>query len=215
MKGAILIYGGSLKDRIAKSKEFMRDISAANILEVEIPSDKKSIGIEQIRQAVVFVSKKPFLEGNKAVFVPNADKLTIDAQNAFLKVLEEPPEYALIILCSKTQEALLPTVISRCQRVFAHDKQGRVGDSAQKSDLEKVKKMSVDEKFVWAQETAKEEKEDIVEMLEKWVYEERENLSKNPNAAQNINRILEVKKDLEATNVNTRLALDSLTLQLL
>jgi hypothetical protein len=215
MKGAILIYGGSLKDRVAKSKEFMQDISPANILEVEVPSDKKSIGIEQVRQAVIFIGKKPFLEGNKVIIVPNADKLTTEAQNAFLKVLEEPPEYALIILCAKTQEALLPTVISRCQRVSVHGEEGRAGDSGEKSELEKVKKMSVDEKFTWSQETAKEEKEDIVEMLEKWIYEERECLSKNSNAAHNINHMLQVKKDLESTNVNTRLALDFLLFHLL
>jgi len=125
MSSSVLIYGSTPEKRKAKIAELLKktDLEQTpnnpDVLFVTTIEEKKSIGIEQIKQLVRYIWEKPFSHKQKTAIIENADILTIPAQNALLKVLEEPPIYAQIILCSKTEEALLPTVVSRCIKVQA------------------------------------------------------------------------------------------------
>ncbi|MBU1500301.1 hypothetical protein KKE48_05535, partial [Patescibacteria group bacterium] len=83
--------------------------------DVLIIEAKPSIKIEAVRQLEKFLSHKPYQNDQKIVFIPQADQLTLPAQNALLKTLEEPPAHSLIILVSPHQNQLLPTIISRCE----------------------------------------------------------------------------------------------------
>lgn len=74
-----------------------------------------SIKIKQIREIIANVAKKPFESGYKVVILEDADKMTQDAQDAFLKTLEEPPANTIFILLVQNHNSLLPTVVSRCQ----------------------------------------------------------------------------------------------------
>lgn len=56
--------------------------------------------------------------GKKVGIIFDAERMTEDAQNAFLKTLEEPPGNSIFILCSSNPRMLLPTIISRCQRLL-------------------------------------------------------------------------------------------------
>ncbi len=57
-------------------------------------------------------------EGDKKIFIlQNIDNMTQHAQNSFLKILEEPPEYAIIIMTVINSNSILPTIVSRCQRI--------------------------------------------------------------------------------------------------
>ena len=62
-----------------------------------IESDTPNIGIESIRSIISFLSTSPFKSSNKVVMIPQAHRLTLAAQNALLKTLEEPPIYAILI----------------------------------------------------------------------------------------------------------------------
>ena len=74
-----------------------------------------SIGIDEIRaQLINDVGIKPYESPYKIYIVNEADKLTLQAQNALLKTIEEPPSYAVILLLADNPDALLPTIISRC-----------------------------------------------------------------------------------------------------
>ena len=74
-----------------------------------------SIGVEDIRQQInADVMIKPYASPYKVYIVPGADMMTVQAQNALLKTIEEPPEYAVIFLLSENAESLLPTIRSRC-----------------------------------------------------------------------------------------------------
>ncbi|MDI6809389.1 MAG: AAA family ATPase [Candidatus Eisenbacteria bacterium] len=78
---------------------------------------KTSISINEIR-LLSRASSTRILHGKWRVFiVSRAEKMTPDAQNAFLKLLEEPRENTLIILVTSKPHLLLPTVLSRCQEV--------------------------------------------------------------------------------------------------
>lgn len=74
-----------------------------------------SIGVDDIRgQLNNDIVIKPYSSKYKIYIIDEADKLTIQAQNALLKTLEEPPAYAVIILLTTNHEALLSTILSRC-----------------------------------------------------------------------------------------------------
>jgi len=74
-----------------------------------------SIGVDDIRvQLNNDIGVKPYSSKYKIYIIDEADKLTIQAQNALLKTLEEPPVYAVIMLLTTNHEALLPTILSRC-----------------------------------------------------------------------------------------------------
>lgn len=74
-----------------------------------------SIGIDEIRdQLINDVGIKPYESPYKIYIVNDADKLTLQAQNALLKTIEEPPAYAVVMLLADNPDALLPTITSRC-----------------------------------------------------------------------------------------------------
>jgi DNA polymerase-3 subunit delta' len=75
----------------------------------------QSIKIKQVRQIISDVAKKPFESGYKIVIIENAEKMTQEAQDAFLKTLEEPPANTAFMLLAENQNILLPTIVSRCQ----------------------------------------------------------------------------------------------------
>lgn len=74
-----------------------------------------SLKIDQIRELVQRVYLKAYLGPGRVYLLTDVDKMTIEAANSFLKVLEEPPENTLFLLVSAQPYNLLPTVISRCQ----------------------------------------------------------------------------------------------------
>ena len=76
--------------------------------------DGKSIKIAQIRELEEQISEKPILSERKVYVINNGDLMTVEAQNALLKTLEEPPEYAIIILVLSNESKLLNTIKSRC-----------------------------------------------------------------------------------------------------
>lgn len=74
-----------------------------------------SISVDDIRQQINNdIMVKPYANPYKIYIVPNADLMTVQAQNAILKTIEEPPEYAVIFLLTENAESLLPTIRSRC-----------------------------------------------------------------------------------------------------
>ncbi len=76
---------------------------------------ENSIGVDDIRSKLCDdVVTKPYESRRKIYIVPEAEKMTAQAQNALLKTLEEPPSYIVIIILTNNVNALLPTILSRC-----------------------------------------------------------------------------------------------------
>ena len=74
-----------------------------------------SISVDEIREQLNGdILIKPYSSPYKIYIVPEADLMTVQAQNALLKTLEEPPEYAVIFLLTENADSLLPTIRSRC-----------------------------------------------------------------------------------------------------
>lgn len=74
-----------------------------------------TISVDDIRTQVNNdIVIKPYSSKYKIYIIPEADLMSAQAQNALLKTIEEPPEYAVIMLLTENAEALLPTIRSRC-----------------------------------------------------------------------------------------------------
>lgn len=93
-----------------------RKVNSSNHPDVSIiRAEGSSIGIEAVRQLQKEIYLKPY-EGRKRVYIiAEGEKMTAQAQNCMLKVLEEPPGTGIIVITSNNYHNLLPTVISRCQ----------------------------------------------------------------------------------------------------
>ena len=79
-----------------------------------IKPEKTEIKVDQIRSIKDFVFIKPAISNRKVIFIQNAELMNPYAQNALLKVLEEPPYDTFFILVSNNLDKILPTIKSRC-----------------------------------------------------------------------------------------------------
>ncbi|NLM12742.1 MAG: DNA polymerase III subunit delta [Epulopiscium sp.] len=83
-----------------------------------ISTDKKSLGVDEVRDNIQKdIETKPYKYRYKIYIVDQADKMTIQAQNALLKTIEEPPSYGIIMFISTNYKQFLPTILSRCSLV--------------------------------------------------------------------------------------------------
>ena len=74
-----------------------------------------TISVDDVRAQISGdIGIKPYSSPYKIYIMNEAEKMTTQAQNAILKTLEEPPEYAVILLLTTNINALLPTILSRC-----------------------------------------------------------------------------------------------------
>ncbi|MCP4652789.1 MAG: hypothetical protein GY858_05325 [Candidatus Omnitrophica bacterium] len=85
------------------------------------------IKIEQIRDARRFLSLKSYCLKRKLLVVKGAENLNPASANAFLKTLEEPPNNSFIAVCACRLDGLLPTIISRCRKIFLPGKANAAG----------------------------------------------------------------------------------------
>lgn len=81
------------------------------------PDDKDSIKVDAIREATQTLQLRPMEARFRVLIVRDADRMNPQAQNALLKTLEEPPGNSKLVLTTSRPQAILPTVLSRCQRV--------------------------------------------------------------------------------------------------
>ena len=83
-----------------------------NVFEMDGASNNK---VEHIHQLVEKVRVPPYMGKYKVFIIDEVHMLTTTAFNAFLKTLEEPPDYAIFILATTEKHKILPTILSRCQ----------------------------------------------------------------------------------------------------
>ncbi len=85
--------------------------------------EKKSriISVDQIRELNGRLSQTAYSGGWKVAVILACDRLKEEAANAFLKTLEEPPGQTLLLLVTDQPQAMLPTIVSRCQRVVLEE----------------------------------------------------------------------------------------------
>jgi DNA polymerase-3 subunit delta' len=110
---SILIIGQDKQRRQEEAKILAKKHNADFIFKLSQTDKKHSIA--SIREVIKSFKTKHFMPGRaRAILIEEAQNLTDEAANAFLKTLEEPPENTLIILTAPSKESVLETIASRC-----------------------------------------------------------------------------------------------------
>lgn len=176
----------------------------------------KSIGIDEIKRLQKKLFLKPYKGQNKAVIIPQAHTLTTEAQNALLKVLEEPPLHTVIILTTEKKDALLPTIQSRCQIIDVKVPLTISPDARQQveEDLKEIDTMTIGKALTLSEKLGKN-KEEVTAWLTTAIAILHESFSDSKvqkkdlmNTAQNIRKMQDLLILVTTTNANTRHALE-------
>lgn len=126
---AYIVTGGTKKERAEKIQTFIEEAAVSPCDCITIVPSPTSIGVDSVRSVTSRLSIRPIASSCYVCLIRDAQTMTPEAQNAFLKTLEEPPGGTIIILETTQPDALLPTILSRCQLV-------NLGNATQYSDEE-------------------------------------------------------------------------------
>lgn len=174
-----------------------------------LESAEDSIGIDLVREFQSRLKNRPIGGKYKTAVIMEGEKLTVEAQNALLKTLEEPPPDTHIAIWAKSQEYFLETVISRCQ-IIEFPRPPLTIDNRQEllSTISKLRFAKVGERFKIAAEFAKNRTnaQNTLDSLLGIIHENPDLLS-----PPQIKKIFQAKKML-AANTNVRLTMENLFL---
>lgn len=126
--------------------------------DITLIDTEENKGIEIAKTIVAHSYKQPFQSKVTSIIIQEANNLTIEAQNALLKTLEEPPEKTQLILTAPNRDSLLPTVVSRCQELRLADKSEIKKESSEDVSetklsqlLDKLDRISLDKQLLFWQ----------------------------------------------------------------
>lgn len=174
--------------------------------------DETKIYIEDIRDLKTFLSFKAYTGPYKFVVINDADRLTPEASNSLLKVLEEPTAYSVIVLISSKPRQLLPTILSRCENVrFLRSEEVELDKETVEAINEFVKaaKLGIPARLKYAEKLYKEEDyQKLFAGLIHWLHK-REN--KN---ARVLKGLLQLNQLISQPQYNHRLAIENFLINL-
>ena len=107
--------GKSIVAKYMSAQIINRRDDIENVDIVKYYPSSSSFGVDDVRNVINEVNKKPYEGDRKVLILYKCDKLTVQAQNALLKTIEEPPKGVYLILLSDSLEMILDTIQSRCQ----------------------------------------------------------------------------------------------------
>jgi len=174
-----------------------------------IPNEKGTFGIDNAREVKEFCSSAPFTSKRKTAIIRCGDEITDQAQSALLKLLEEPPTHALIIVIVRNKELLFAPILSRLQCIyFPRYTKKQVVDflvSEQKilgNDAEKIAEQSfgsLGRALVIAHKNP-----DVVDRIEQYIEKEIERYYKSGvlKHSQLLSKLLKKEADIKEFTVN-------------
>ena len=190
--------------------------------DITIESFEKPIGIEDVRKLQKNLFFKPLRAEFKALVINAFRGITIESQNALLKILEEPPASCFIFLIVENVNILLPTIVSRCKIIKLEDEKNPAEINIE-DIVNLIKNLSSENagiKLKLAQDFGKS-REEAIESLEKAIIGMREILLNKINSSADpagrnskdliklINKLEEGRLAVKTTNVNQRFILEN------
>lgn len=216
MQSFLLISNDSTEQK--KYLETFHKEQEISIFDRTILDEEGSLGIAHIRE----LQKKLFLAPNqskaKSIIVHHANTLTIEAQNALLKMLEEPPSFVFIFLLTPKADVLLPTILSRCQIIMLerNPTEQQTLSEEKEQELQILTNGTLGQKLVLAEKISSE-KQNASQWIEQAIRYFREKMltaeEKKPYVFL-LETLQEVYHHIQTTNVNNRLLLEHMLLTL-
>ena len=219
---ALLFYGPAADEKMSAALEFVKMVNGPEALEgvrpdliVIEPEEDKEIKIFQIRALCAALSLKSYSAPFKAVIINQAHYLNQEAQSAFLKLLEEPRGSTIFILITEYPEMLLPTVLSRVERLRFYSSSNFVLSQGEKEKTSKIIRSDLAKLFQYAKDLT-DDPQNLRKTLEVWLAYFREALLSNPSQLKILNILKTIQNThylISTTNVNSRLALEMIMLE--
>lgn len=177
--------------------------------------DELPISISQIRKLKERFAESPFLALWKVAILPDVEKMTPEAANCFLKVLEEPRGKALFMLFAKSRSSVLPTLASRTLEIrfpvknaLSHPSQ----NVAMSDAIRIFENGSLVEKFTFAKMYSLKNKGEVLALLDEWLMYLRQKVLEGEEKTQIGKKIFKLKQIFSTTNANPQLLLEELFL---
>lgn len=82
------------------------------------PNEKGVIGIDAVREIRAFLWQTPFRSPKRVVIIDDSHSLTLEAQSAFLKIVEEPPRDSMLIFIASSDQFFFPPLLSRLIKIY-------------------------------------------------------------------------------------------------
>jgi DNA polymerase III delta prime subunit len=156
---ARLLISSKIEDRVG---EFQKNLNTHLALTSQLPEGssqnhpdvlyfpaESKLGMEQARIIKDHFTMRPYQAKGRVLIIEDISNITLDAQNALLKTLEEPPEEALILMGATSVDNLLPTVLSRCEVVTLNSKDSDLSHLYQ--DVQKLQSYSLEDRFEYVE----------------------------------------------------------------
>ncbi|PIR80128.1 MAG: hypothetical protein COU25_01710 [Candidatus Levybacteria bacterium CG10_big_fil_rev_8_21_14_0_10_35_13] len=178
---------------------------------------EKSLGIADVKSITRQIFLTPLRGNKKAVIVECFQGATTEAQNAFLKVLEEPPLSTTIILLS-SDNFFLPTILSRCKLIEPDKGMSLKNDEEKEYSqiLENLRILKIGEKLKLAQDLTKD-RQTALNFMENLIIAARSKMIMGEKSAEykkKIDILQTYYKEIKQSNVNLRLGLENLFLEI-
>lgn len=200
----LLGHRGQAEKIAAEVKERLK----ISVADYHLLQGEGAVPIAAVRALKATLGLKPHSSSHHLVFAPAAHTMTSEAQNALLKILEEPPAPTVFLLSCPDERLLLPTVASRCQPVRLESDSAALAVPAELLD---VSAQTLPALFRLAESLAKDEH--LTDLLDGWIIALRQSLRKGDRAvARSIRKILATKETIIQTQANRRLLLENLFL---
>lgn len=166
------------------------------------PNENQTIGIEEARKIKEFLVVRPNVSLRRTVVIDRAEFLTTEAQNALLKITEEPPESALLLLVTRDPELLKETLVSRFNKVFFAGQEKLDETMKYLEEGKKFLKTSLASRKDFLKELLEPEDFDILAFLDAVIF----NLASDKEMDYNLwHKVLKLRQDFANFPLNPKL----------
>lgn len=218
---AFLIIGKNHEERNAAAEKLLGEGNADCVF--TLPPTVQKHPIAAIREIIKSLRVKHFNPGNgRGIIIADAHKLTPEAANAFLKILEQPPKGTIIILTAPSRESVLETVASRCTIIDLGRDKTVLSDNEEKEAVDTFSALtngSIGERLAYADKIT--DREEALDFVKKQTLvarslllaeiAEKQKSRKAEKLVEILERLEQTRQDLEA-NVNVKMAISELLL---
>ncbi|HPH52249.1 MAG TPA: hypothetical protein PK921_01950 [Candidatus Portnoybacteria bacterium] len=219
---AYLFYNGVNQEMMNTALEFAEFLKTDkfDILCIAPKEDKKEIIINQIKEIKKHLTLSPYNSFYKFAIINNAETMNIEASNALLKTLEEPTGNTILILVTSLPDLLPKTILSRLQEVrFKSVSLNKTAKDFINEEHVNILNKPLNDILKHIEKITKSENKDINEIftiLNSWLFWFREKLITEHDFSllNKIKEINKIKDLISNTNINTRLALENLVLEI-